>query len=87
MKGIRVTWWAFREWMTASAEEAVKVLPCGFEQMVAKWVHVIWGSDGWDFFERELETWGMVMSIPMVTAAVVVGVRRSTETLRGRSLG
>ena len=73
--------------MTASAEEAVEDLPCSFKQMLAKWVRVIWGIDGWDFLERELETWGIDTSIPMVTAAAVVGVRRSMETSRGRSLG
>ena len=46
--------------MTASVEEIFKVLPCNFEQMLAKWVRVIWEIDGWDFLERELETWGMV---------------------------
>jgi hypothetical protein len=87
VKGMRAMWWAFRESMTASAVEAVEFLPWSLERMLAKWVLVISGIDGWDFLERELETWGMVTSIPIVTAAALEGVRRSTEISRGRSLG
>ncbi len=39
--------------------------------MLAKWVLVINGVDGWDFLERELETWGIVALIAMVTAAIL----------------
>jgi hypothetical protein len=27
--------------------------------MLAKWVRVIVGIDGWDFFARLMETWGI----------------------------
>jgi hypothetical protein len=48
--------------------------------MPAKWVRVIEGMEGWDFLERWLVTWGIVTSMPMVTAAALVGVRRSIDT-------
>jgi hypothetical protein len=80
-------WWAFRDWITASADEAVVVLPWNLERMLAKWVLIINGIDGWDFLARALETWGMVTSMPMVMAAACVGVRRSMETSKGRRVG
>jgi hypothetical protein len=69
IKGIRAMWWALRDWMTASADEAVVVLPWNLEQMLAEWVRIIEGIDGWDFLARVLETWGMVTLMPMVMAA------------------
>jgi hypothetical protein len=82
-KRIKVMWWVLRAWITA----AVVVLPWNFVQMIAKcWVQRIVWINGWDFFARLLKTWGMVTSMPMVVAAVAVGVRRSVETLSGRRL-
>jgi hypothetical protein len=62
-------WWAFKKCITAFIDEAVVVHPLSFEQMLAKWVLVISGIDGWDFLARLFKTWGVVMLIPMVLAA------------------
>ena len=55
--------------------------------MLAKWVRDIRGIDGWDFFARLLEMWGMVTSMPMVVAWEGDGVTRSMATSRGRFVG
>jgi hypothetical protein len=87
VNGISAMWWVLRACITASVVEAVVVRPCNFARMLAKWVQVIVGIDGWDFFARLLQTWGIVMSIPIVVVTAEEGVSRSTETSRGRRLG
>jgi hypothetical protein len=66
-------WWALRNWMTASMDEAAVVLPVNLDQMLANWVHEIRRIDGWDFLERALETWEMVTSMLMVMAGMGIG--------------
>jgi hypothetical protein len=55
--------------------------------MLARWVLIISGIDGWDLLERALETGGIVTSMPIVMALAAVGVRRSIEMFKGRRLG
>jgi hypothetical protein len=55
--------------------------------MLAKWVLIISGIDGWVLLDRALETGGIVTSMPMVMALAAIGVRRLIETSKGRRLG
>jgi hypothetical protein len=51
--------------------------------MLAKWVLVIRGIDGWDLLERVLDTGGIVMSMRMVMVLTSIGVSKSMETSKG----
>jgi hypothetical protein len=79
VKGMRVIWEVLSEWMTASMDEAMVVLP--FKWMLSKWVLMIRGGDGWDLLERALDTGGIVASMPMVDVVPLQVSHLYTELL------